>query len=110
MSDVSTLREEAHLPAGLCKSAAKRCLLPVVPSFLEGALGHLERGEDLDEKSGGGVGQLLRTFHARQRVDDDLVVDQYDVEQAHAVFQTAPSELVRSFACGQPARLWLIRL
>jgi len=74
MSDVFTLRGEAHLPAGLCKSATQRCLLPVVPSFLEGALGHLERGENLDEESSGGVGELLRTFHARQRVDDDLVV------------------------------------
>src|SRR5215217_5152137 len=68
------------------------CLLPVVPSFLECALGHLQRGEDLGEESGGGVGQLLRTFHARQRVDDDLVVDQDDVEQAHAVFQAASAE------------------
>src|SRR5215207_765318 len=49
-------------------------------------------------KSSGGVGELLRAFYARQRVDDDLVVDQDDVEQAHAVFQTAPPELVRSFA------------
>jgi hypothetical protein len=49
-------------------------------------------------RKAGAVGELLRTFHARQRVDDDLVVDQYDVEQAYAVFQAAPPELERSFA------------
>src|SRR3954469_4158268 len=54
--------------------AASRSGFDGVPSFLEGALGHLERGENLDEESSGGVGELLRTFHARQRVDDDLVV------------------------------------